>query len=99
VRAKRALALLLSMLAAGCSQLAPFVTLSEGAPGVNDPRRRVAICYNALMSTATPEKLAAAAQAECGADATAERIDTDYQMMVCPVLLPARATFACTVKQ
>src|SRR5262249_7042474 len=86
---------LLGVIAAGCAQLEPFATVPEPKPAtVSETGTRVGICYDPVWSK-TP-KVAAAAQAECGVNTTPERVATDYKIMVCPVLLPARDTFVCT---
>jgi hypothetical protein len=79
---------------AGCSALAPFPTYPRMAgPGEEATALRVAICYDALVSSR--DAVQAAAQQECPADTTATYFETDWYMQFCPVLLPARATFAC----
>jgi len=87
-------ALCLTILAAGCSSLTPFTTGPRGAErGVKDPGPRVAICYNALKTSA--EKLLELAQAQCFNNSVPERVDTDYFLDACPVLTPGCATFVC----
>lgn len=80
---------------AGCSALDPFPSYPrQAASGVTDPGPRVAICYDpAVSSRDTVQK---AAQDECAANARATRVDTDWLLQYCPLLLPARATFVCT---
>jgi len=79
----------------GCT-MQPYATLPAPAqPG--DAGTRVAICYNGVK---TPEPAVLnAAQGECPAATTAQRAETDYSMQVCPVLLPARATFICVPRK
>jgi hypothetical protein len=78
---------------AGCGAFGPYATYP--APGtLSQPAgARVAICYNALHTSR--EAALAEAQKECPAGTAAERVDIDYFLQYCPLLLPARATFAC----
>jgi hypothetical protein len=95
MRGQAALVLAATIGLAGCSALAPFPTSpQQPAAGVKDLGPRVAICYDLLAtSRATVQQ---AAQAECGAHTRADRVDTDWKLDYCPLLLPARATFVCT---
>ncbi len=94
-RATAALALLGAMELAGCGAFSPYPTAPSPAEPGQPAGPRVAICYNAL--TTSREAAQAQAQNECPAGTTAaERVDTDYILQYCPLLLPARATFACT---
>lgn len=82
---------------AGCASLfAPFETLPMPAPA-GDPRQRVGICFDGLAST--PDEVRGAAQEACAPNTVAERVDTDYQIQYCPVLLPGRATFVCVPRR
>jgi hypothetical protein len=82
----------------GCSALQPYPTYPANAlPGEVDPGPRVAICYDALVSTL--DQVRAAAQQECAQDTEASSVGTDWYMTYCPVLLPARATFVCAPKK
>ena len=82
---------------AGCSALDPYPTYPrEPEAGTQDKGPRVAICYDALVSSAA--LVQQAAQAECASNNEANRVDTDLLLQYCPVLLPARATFVCTPK-
>lgn len=93
-----ALLVLVSSGLAGCSALTPYSTYpQQPVTGKKDAGPRVAICYDALASSrATVEK---AAQDECGPGTLANRIDTDWKLDYCPLLLPARATFVCQPKK
>jgi hypothetical protein len=97
VTAPRLLAALGLMLAAGCSSaLTPYAT--NPAPplkGVADTRDRVAICFNKFKTT--PDEVQEQAQAECAKNTIAELIGTDYRLDFCPMSVPGRATFACTL--
>lgn len=94
---RRLLPLCLATVAAGCSAVTPFATAPRALePGQVDPRLRVAICYNALKTSA--EEIQKLGQAQCVGDMVAERIDTDYRLDDCPALTPGRATFACVAK-
>jgi hypothetical protein len=78
---------------AGCGALGPYATLPAAAMPDQPAGGRVAICYNPLR---TPEPAVAAdAARECPAGSAPERVDTDYYLDTCPLLLPARATFVC----
>jgi hypothetical protein len=83
---------------AGCSALTPYPTEPQGpAAGVKDGGPRVAICYDMVASSrATVQK---AAQDECTPNTVAARVDTDWKLDHCALLLPARATFVCRPKK
>jgi hypothetical protein len=82
---------------AGCSALDPYPTFPR-YPEVDghDKGPRVAICYDPLVSPTA--RVTQAAQGECAANRVATRIDTDFLLQYCPLLLPARATFVCAPK-
>jgi hypothetical protein len=92
-----ALALPLALLGAaplaGCGALNPYPTLPAAAVPNQPAGTRVAICYNGLRTSAAGAQ--EAAQRECPAGTTARRVDTEYYLNYCPLLLPARATFVC----
>jgi hypothetical protein len=71
--------------------LPPFETVPP--PGAASEGARVAVCYNAL--TASPEQLLGVATASCGPGAPPQRVGHDLSLIYCPLLTPARATFAC----
>jgi len=81
-----------------CSAFTPYPTEPQpAAAGLKDAGTRVAICYDAAVSSrATVQK---AAQDECTPDTRATRVDTDYKLDYCPLLLPGRATFVCAPKK
>jgi hypothetical protein len=82
---------------AGCSVLDPYPTFPQQAKaGTQDAGPRIAICYDALVSSAAAVRREA--QSQCAADSVATRVDTDWLLEYCPLLLPARATFVCTPK-
>jgi len=97
------------LLLADCGMLDPYATTPRSAPPPPKPgtaappltpaatAQRVGICYNTL-TTALAE-VQAQAQKECPADTTAEPADTDWYLQYCPLLLPARGTFACVPKK
>jgi hypothetical protein len=101
-RAGIALALLAGVLLGSCGELDPYPTtprvaqsLPPGSPQVKTPpASRVGICYNTL--TTTLDEVRKQAQGECPANTVAEQTDTDWYLQYCPLLLPARATYACT---
>lgn len=82
---------------AGCSALDPYPTVPRAMPPGSPAGQRVAICYNTL--TTTLAEVQATAQQECSAGTQAEPAETDWYLQNCPLLLPARATFACTPKK
>jgi hypothetical protein len=80
---------------AGCTAFDPYPTYPRQPDAkTHDAGPRVAICYDALVSSAATVQHAA--QSECTARTVATRVDTDWLLQFCPVLLPARATFVCT---
>ena len=83
---------------AGCSGLQPYPTLPASvAPGEPDDGPRVAICYDRLVSSL--DEVQKAAQQECAEGTVATPVGTDWRLEHCPLLLPARATFACAPKK
>jgi hypothetical protein len=81
----------------GCSALDPYPTAPQGpVAGVNDGGPRVAICYD--MVTSSRQTVQQAAQGECAPNTVAARVDIDWKLDYCPLLLPARATFVCKPK-
>jgi hypothetical protein len=90
-----ALALLLGTPAlTGCGAFNPYPTVPSPAISGQPAGARVALCHNPLR---TPSIAAQAeAQKECPAGTAAERVDTDYILQYCPLLLPAHATFVCS---
>jgi hypothetical protein len=94
-RAAAALALTLLGAAslAGCGAFAPYATLPSVATTEQPAGTRVAICYNGIETSRDAAR--EAAQKECPAGTTAERVAKDYYLQYCPLLQPARATFAC----
>ncbi|HWD60777.1 MAG TPA: hypothetical protein VG308_21005 [Stellaceae bacterium] len=92
------LALLLTLALAGCNPVAPYATGPLAAKaGVKDEGPRVAICFNPLKTA--DEKLQELGQAECLGDTVAKRVDTDYRLYTCSVMVPGRATFVCEPKK
>ena len=82
---------------AGCSALEPYPTFPrQPEANTHDKGLRVAICYDALVSSGA--LVQQAAQQECPANSQATRVDTDLLLQYCPLLLPARATFVCAPK-
>jgi len=82
----------------GCSALDPYSTLPASAyPGEVEQGTRVAVCYDTLVSSL--DEVRAVAQQECTPDTVAIPVRTDWYMQYCPLLLPARATFACSTKK
>jgi hypothetical protein len=82
---------------AGCSALDPYPTYPrQPEANAHDKGPRVAICYDPLVTAAA--QVRQAAQRECAADSLATHVDTDFLLLYCPLLLPARATFVCAPK-
>jgi hypothetical protein len=82
----------------GCGALQPYPTYPANAlSGEVDAGPRVAICYDALVSTL--DEVQAAAQQECAANSEAKSVGTDWYLQYCPLFLPARATFVCAPKK
>ncbi len=82
----------------GCSALDPYATYPrQPGTGTLDPGPRVAVCYDTLVSARA--MVQQTAQQECPAHTLATRIDTDWLLLDCPLLLPARATFVCAPKK
>jgi hypothetical protein len=90
-----AFALVLTLVATlvGCSALDPYPAQPRSPQPGAQPGPRVGICYNTL--TTSLAQVEAEAQQECGANTLAVPVDTDWYLQACPLLLPARATFAC----
>ncbi len=92
--AARALLIAVAIGFAGCSALDPYPdTPQPAAAGVKDAGPRVAICYDFVVSSVAAVQKAA--QDQCGPHTLAARVDTDWKLEFCPLLLPARATFVC----
>jgi hypothetical protein len=81
----------------GCSALDPYATVARIAHPGQPTGQRVGICYNTLR-TPLPQ-VQAEAQRECAADTTAQQVETDWYLDMCPLLVPARATFVCVAKK
>jgi hypothetical protein len=94
-----AAALAVAALLAGCTAFDPFPTLPQPAKPAKlgrPPPQRVAICYDGLATGRAGAQ--EEAQLQCPKGTVAARVATDYWMQFCPLLLPARATFACRPK-
>jgi hypothetical protein len=89
----RTMALLGAIALAGCGVLNPYSTYPAPATPSQPAGARVAICYNGLTTARAAAR--EEAQKECPAGTAAERVDTDYILNYCPLLLPAHATFVC----
>jgi hypothetical protein len=94
---RAALMLLAAAVLGGCGALDPYATLARTAEPGQPTGQRVGICYNSIRSTLA--QVQQEAQRECVANTLAEPVDTDWHMQMCPLLLPARATFVCTAKK
>jgi hypothetical protein len=58
------------------------------------PPTRVAVCYNAWTTTAA--QVRALAARSCATGTAPKAMARDFTLNSCPMLQPARATFACT---
>ena len=93
-------ALLLLAALAGCEDqpLPPYETvppaLSKAQQKVKPQPTRVAVCYNSF-TTSAPEVLAIAKES-CDPGTVPKPVERDFSLNNCPLLEPARATFACT---
>jgi hypothetical protein len=85
----------LAMLLAGCgANFAPYETLPRASlidPAVSSTF--VGVCYNALLTT--PAEVRDAASNACGLEGAPRLVGQDHRLS-CPLLMPTRATFACT---
>ena len=98
VAVARSAVLAAAMTLVDCSALDPYPTYpQQPEAGVKDAGPRVAICYDVLASSR--ETVRKAAQDECGPGTAASRVDTDWKLDYCSLLLPARATFVCKPKK
>jgi hypothetical protein len=89
-----AAALTVAAALAGCSALDPYPTYPQpAAAGAKDTGARVAICYDAVVSSGAAVRKDA--QDQCAPNTHATRVYTDWKLDYCPLLLPARATFVC----
>jgi len=97
MKARAIVPLAIAAAAAGCGALEPYPTTPRlAAAGAHDAGLRVAICYDPIVSKAAAVRREA--QQQCAADTVATRVDTDFLLLNCPVLLPGRATFVCAPK-
>jgi hypothetical protein len=90
---RRALALSLTLILAGCGALAPFESAPPRALPAGVTGTAVGVCYTRLASTA--EAVRAIAAQACGPGGTPRLVDTSWDLTFCPVLTPARAIFVC----
>ena len=87
--------LLLPLALAGCgTPLPPFETAPPAITSAKDDTLHVALCYNGL--TTSEEQLNALALESCGSGMKAQPLGRGINLDHCPVLMPARAIFACT---
>ncbi|MGO8921114.1 MAG: hypothetical protein ACLQJR_34950 [Stellaceae bacterium] len=105
MRLSRSLApLLLPLALAQCGILAPYQTVpatltkSQRAPvpaGGTAPTL-IGVCYNTF--TATAEQVRAIAEQACEPGTVPHAFERDFKLINCPLLQPARVTFACMAK-
>ncbi|MGH6990488.1 MAG: hypothetical protein ACREE3_11385 [Stellaceae bacterium] len=105
----RPLVALVALALAGCSNFAPFESMTPNL-GPGDQRREttqemvaaagatladapVSVCYSRLASA--PDQVKAVAASECGKGTTPKLVDQGMDLTACPVLIPVRATFSC----
>ena len=89
----RALVFALAAALVGCSMLEPYPTAPQPTPPGKAAELRIAICYDGFAGGRAAAR--ARAQQECPAHTVATWLASDLRMEHCPLLLPARATFAC----
>ena len=87
--------LFLALSACGLDSLAPSEAVPAAAPK-RDARQHVAFCYTS--ETTTPRQLQDLARAACGAGFAPRFVASEYSLSACPLLQPARVTFACERK-
>jgi hypothetical protein len=93
---RRIVGISLVLLAALTGCAVDLLAPSEARPlpgAKNDPRPRIAYCYNRADST--PRQLMTLARGTCGTGTTPRFVDDAINPSACPVLLPSRVTFAC----
>jgi hypothetical protein len=96
--------LLLLALAQCRGNLSPFettpVTLEnaqvKAISTAGAPAETIGICYNSLIATAA--EVRAVADKACGPEAVPQPLERDFRLSNCPLLQPARITFACMPK-
>jgi hypothetical protein len=103
MRLARAMAplLLLALSQCGREVLPPYATVpplltraEQRAAGSGEVFTLVAVCYNALTTTAA--RVRAVALESCAAGTSLHPLARDLNLANCPLFEPARATFACT---
>jgi hypothetical protein len=72
----------------------PALSSAQQKAGGTQPTR-VAVCYNALTTTAA--EVRALAARSCDAGTAPKPVAHDLTLNNCPMLQPARATFVCAV--
>jgi len=65
----------------------------QAVSAAGTPPTRIGICYNALTTTA--EQVRAVAAQSCEPGTVPHPVQRDVSLSNCPLLQPARATFAC----
>lgn len=105
MRLARSLApLLLPLALLQCGMLAPYATVPmtfnkaqqpTPAPGETVPTH-IGVCYNAFTTTADEVRVIAAQN--CDPGTVPHAVERDLSLTNCPILIPARATFACVAK-
>lgn len=78
----------------GCSQLAP--TDAAPAPGGLPTATQVGVCYTSAAST--PAQVRALAADQCPVGTTPRLVAQGWNLDVCPILIPVRATFDCAAR-
>jgi hypothetical protein len=78
----------------GCgSFVAPFEGIPHAPPaGVTEAGPRVAVCYNAMFTTA--QDVRRVAEEACGPDTIPQPAGQEMRLM-CPLMTPVRANFIC----
>jgi hypothetical protein len=92
--------LLLALTQCGRDILPPYATIPppltqpEQRASAGEAATRVAVCYNALTTTAA--RVRAVAAATCAAGTVPRPLGRDFDLAYCPIFEPARASFTCT---
>src|SRR5579863_9102871 len=88
------LAIPLFLTMAGCGILSPYETIPPPLkPNEGNPGLRVAVCYNAFISS--PAAVLAVAVAGCGPETTPQPLEHRIGLNACPLLEPERRVFLC----
>lgn len=98
------LPLMLAQCGGGGGVLPPFETVpialskaqQQAASAAGKPPTRIGICYNTFTTTAA--QVRSLAEQACEPGTLPRPVERDFELSNCPLLQPARATFACVAK-